>query len=85
MREYLKRYVASEILEKAYELIERINETHHFSDLNSEELEKIHGLLETANKISKRDFYYLTLKPIITAEEEPASGIYLTIHSATKY
>lgn len=85
MRENIKAYVLSEILEKAYELIERLNETDHFSDVNSEELEKIHGLLETVNKISKREFYYLTLKPIITSEEEPSKGIYFTIETTTRY
>ena len=85
MRENIKVYVLSEILGKAYELIDRLNETDHFSDGNSEELEKLHGLLETVNKMNIRVFYYLTLKPIITAEEEPASGIYLTIDKTTKY
>ena len=84
MRENIKAYVLSEILQKAFELIDRLNETDHFSDVNSEELEKIHGLLETVNKMDKRVFYYLTLNPIIISETEPAKGIYFTINSTTK-
>ena len=83
MRENIKAYVLSEILEKAYELIERLNETDHFSDVNSDDLEKIQGLLESANKMSHIVFHYLTLKPIITSPES-ARGIYFTIDSTTK-
>ena len=86
MRENIKHYVLNEIIEKAFGLIEILNKTDHFSDVNYEILEKINGLLETVNKMDKRLFYYLTLKPITPAEEEePAKGAYFTIDSTTKY